>query len=205
MERLSELRSLRPRRPARRGESAVEIHGTTPRAGRPAPRDPQVLTITHDDELTAYQLDDDDVAWESESKRPDGVVLGTLDGVSVVCFIELKTTLKADEDRAVKALAQVESALTHFHPSERAGRPRSHGDEHHDRFTSGDDELEVHPARDHRVLALGVTFRALPRLPPVRPLRMGDRDVLRAVIQVSPAKMNRAEVSFRRLLQLAGA
>ncbi|MGQ0508421.1 MAG: hypothetical protein ACT4TC_24245 [Myxococcaceae bacterium] len=164
----------------------------------------QVLAVTHDEELVAYQLDDE--ARGAGEKMCDGVLIGRIVERSIVCFVELKTTLKDKEgmDRSERALQQLEAAVTHFHPAERSGGSRTHGDDHHDAWRDGDDTLVVMPARDHEVVAIVVAYRAVPRRPPEPPRKVGQSVVFRAVIQVSPAQMNRAETSFSRLLQLAG-
>ena len=125
---------------------------------------------------------------------------------SIVCFVELKTTLKAkkDDDRVEHALLQVQAAIEHFHPEGRSGGTRNHGDDHHDEWATGSDPIAVVPEPEHEVIALVVTFRSLPRRAPEAPRKLGSKTLYRAVVQVSPAVMNRAETTFSQLVRLAG-
>lgn len=55
------------------------------------------------------------------------------------------------------------------------------------------------------MLGLAVGYRHVPRPPPIAPVKtMGSKRVLRAVVHLSAAEANRVEVTFRRLLSLAG-
>lgn len=197
MERLAELESspVADRKASKR-ERVVQL--SEAKSG-------QVLIVTNDDELAAYQLDIE--GRPDGEKMADGVLLGRLGGRSVVCFVELKSRLRNEGeqvDPATRAFEQLASATQHFHPSARSGGQRSHGDAHHDAWQSGDEELTVMPAKDHEVIELVVAYRAVPRRPPEPPRRVGNTTVHRKVIQVSPAVANQAEKTFGELLRLAG-
>jgi hypothetical protein len=199
METLSTQPSYESAGKRKRGQEAWELREE---------KSGQTLAVTHDEPLVAYQLD---VGERPErEKMADGVLIGELGGQSIVCFVELKSTLKqpvddpGTPDRTERALSQLEAAVAHFHPAGRAGGSRAPGDDHHDAWTSGDDALTVMPTASHEVLGVVVTYRSLPRRPPEAPRQVGPTVVRRAVVQVSPATMNRAATTFSRLLELAG-
>lgn len=197
MERLSELESpaVVDRKKSKQ-ERVVQLSETKSR---------QVLVVTNDDELAAYQLDTE--GRRDGEKMADGVLLGRLGDRTIVCFVELKSHLRTEEgteDPSARALAQLASATQHFHPFGRGGGEHAHGDDHHDAWRDGEDELAVRPASDHEVIELVVAYRAVPRRPAEPPRRVGATLVHRKVVQVSPAIANRAEKSLVQLLQLAG-
>lgn len=195
MDRISTLPSYAVVGKERRGHFSAELREE---------KSGQVLAVTHDEALVAYQLDDN--GRPEGEKMADGVILGRLKQRSIVCFVELKTTLKAKEgeDRVERALLQVQAAVEHFHPVGRSGGTRNHGDDHHDEWASGSDPIAVVPEPEHEVIALVVTFRSLPRRAPEAPRKLGNKTIYRAVVQVSPAVMNRAATTFGELLRLAG-
>ncbi len=204
MDDLSQSPSYQSERAVARGEVAWEI-----RELKGEQRTKQVLTIIHDDELVTYQIDDPNDPRPEGERMPDGVVLAQVGDRSIVCFVELKTTMKPKEgeeedDRAVRGLSQVDSAVDHFHPFGRSGKPRSHGDDHHDAWRDGNDDIEFLPGRAHEVVAIAATFRSPPRRPPEPPRQVGTKKVIRAVVHVHPATNNKAELTLKRLLALAG-
>jgi len=195
MDLLSQLPSYQPDRPGCRGENAGEIRET---------KTGQVMTITHDDHIATYQLDVEGVERPLGDKMADGVLLAQVDDRSLVCFIELKATTKQEVKRVERAHAQLESAVEHFHPYGRSGEARSHGDDHHDAWRDHKDEVTFMPDKAHEVIEMAITFRALPRLPPMAARVVGNKKVFRAAVQVHGAQRHRVSVTLRRLLALAG-
>ncbi|HYO51468.1 hypothetical protein [Archangium sp.] len=195
MEKLSELRALRP--PKKGGPNAsyaVQIEGG---------RSGQILVVTSDEPLVAYQLDDPEhLTWPEGIRKPEGVLIGELDGQSYVVFVELKASddpEKGKKGKMVDATEQLQSMIEHFHPYGRSGGRRRHGDEHHDRWRSEEDVLEVMPKREHAVVGLALFRRLGGRTPPVVQ-RVGGRDVIQVFAPFHGALRNRLERSFRELL-----
>lgn len=191
------LGSLQAPRPDRvKARFAVELSD---------PRSEQVLVVTSDQKLVGYQLDREDAGWGEGQKKSDGVLLGALGGKSYVCFVELKSSMKLRErgqgNPAVHALDQLLGTFEYFHPRGTA----SPGDGHHDAWRTRTDALQFIPSADHEVIGIAVGYRHVPRPPPTAPiLTMGTKLALRAVVHISTAQANRAEISFERLLLLAG-
>ncbi|HVG60733.1 MAG TPA: hypothetical protein VNA24_19405, partial [Hyalangium sp.] len=186
------------RRPSKKGGTkaayAVQLEGG---------RSGQVLVVTSDEPLVAYQLDDPSVEWPEGVRKPEGVLIGDLDGQSYVVFIELKASddpEKGKKGKAVDAAEQLQSIIEHFHPYSRSGGTYGHGDEHHDRWSSGDDELEVMPQREHAVVTLALFRRLVARTPPAIQ-RVGDREVIRVFAPFHGASRNHLERTFRELLR----
>ncbi|MBI5497654.1 MAG: hypothetical protein HY904_21765 [Deltaproteobacteria bacterium] len=200
MDRLAELRRPQPGRTRTRARYAVEVRGG---------RTEQVLVVTHDEPLVAYQLDDaKHVKWGPGVRVPESVLIGELDGVSHVVFVELKGTddpRKGKKGKARDAEEQLDSMIRHFHPYGRAGGKPAHGDTHHDQWRDGDDVLEVMPAKEHAVVQVALFSRMRSRSEPtVKVDVVGGREVTRAAAQFSNADRNRLEQSFRALLWSAG-
>lgn len=169
------------------------------------PRSFQTLTVRSDEPLVVYTLDHEDVEWPSEEKRPDAVIIGEVEGVSVVCFIELKASMRDRLDKQPKiqrSIAQLDAGLRHFCPSGQMRGHETHGDEHHARWRDGEDELPVMPDREHRVATLAVTYRQLPR-PLAGEVESGGRKVWQAAVQLRQSGFNRAEIEFKELLRKA--
>jgi len=158
----------------------------------------QRLEFAGDDPFVAITLDDNSVEWNT-GKKPDGVLIVDIDGITWVCFIEMKGI--SDTERAFQ---QLEGGARHFCPNGRSGGARTHGDEHHDAWTAGEDKLHVMPTNDHRTIGVFVTFRALPQRIPQPPLQIANSSFVRSAVQVSKKKPNWAEVSPRALLRKAG-
>jgi hypothetical protein len=194
MKKLSELRTPRPpKKGSPRATHAVQIEGG---------RSGQILVVTSDEPLVAYQLDDSNLKWPDGVRKPEGVLLGELDGQSYVVFVELKASDDPDKGKKgkmVDATEQLQSMIEHFHPYGRFGGSRRHGDEHHDRWRDGEDLLEVMPRSDHRVVGLALFRRLGVRTPPVL-RRVGDREVIQVFALFHGALRNRLERSFRELL-----
>lgn len=200
MKSLSALPSYRPFRPPGRARYAAEIR---------EPKSEQVLVITSQELLVAHQLDVEEAEWGQGERHPDGVVMGQLGDRSYVCFIELKSSMKPKPDKkespAEHALAQLEGGIRHFHPSGLSGQNRSHGDEHHDLWRTGEDALEFQPDAEHVVIGVAVGFRQVPRPPPTAALlKLGRKQVVRAVIPIHGAQANQATIAFDELLKRAG-
>lgn len=121
----------------------------------------QILVVTSDAEpFVVYMLDDPGVPWPPGTKCPEAVLI-TGDWV---CFIELKGTVRG-EQRAPRALDQLASGVAHFAPLGRRGEAPGHGDEHHDRWSAGQDLLSVMPDTEHMVSCVIVTFSGAARVP----------------------------------------
>ncbi len=198
MDRLSSLAVGAPEGFKRKkGEYVVEIRDE---------RTMQSIVITHDEPLAGYHLDVAEANWGDEN-HPDGVVVGELGGEAWVCFIEMKGTMKAKEDKAdpaEKALEQLAGGVLHFHP-EGMGTPNaSHGGTHHNAWADGSDPLDVRPSKNHRVIGIAVGFRQVPRPPPMRPLKIGPTRVSLRVVQISSNERNSVRLSFKDLLKHAG-
>jgi hypothetical protein len=195
MERLSDLPAPRPPKKERpKTGYVVQLDGG---------RSGQVLVVTSDEPLVAYQLDDPSVAWPHGVRKPEGVLIGDLDGRSYVVFVELKASddpNKGKKGKEVDAAEQLQSIIEHFHPYSRSGGAYRHGDEHHDRWSRGDDALEVMPKADHSVVALALFRRLMVRAPPIVQ-RVGDREVIQVFAPFHGASRNRLELRFRELLR----
>lgn len=194
MEKLSDLPAPRPsKKGSPQADYVVQLDGG---------RSGQVLVVTSDEPLVAYQLDDPSVKWPAGVRKPEGVLIGDLDGQSYVVFVELKASddpVKGKKGKTVDAAEQLQSIIEHFHPYSRSGGEYSHGDEHHDQWSRGDDELEVMPRAEHAVVALALFRRLLVRTPPIVK-RVGDREVIQVFAPFHGASRNRLERSFRELL-----
>ncbi len=208
MKLLSELPTYQLRPLPRGTRHAVEVR---------EPKSNQVLVITSREPLVAYQLDLEEkgvqeTRWAEGENHPDGVVLGQLGARSFVCFVELKSSMKVrtgKEDKkppaAEHSLEQLKGGIRHFHPFASSGEDRSHGDDHHDAWRSGEDPLEFLPDADHEVIGIAVGFRQVPRpAPSALPLNMGGKRVMRVVIPIHGAQANRATIAFDELLRKAG-
>lgn len=169
-------------------------------------RSEQVIAIESDKPLAGYNLEA--VTWAEGERHPDGVVIGEHDGMTWVCFIELKTSMKQKTDKqdpSERAFSQLAGGVSHFHPVGRGTTGASHGAEHHDAWTRGIDHLDVMPAKDHRVLGIAVGFRQVPRPPPTTVVNVGTMRVRLAAVQISGSERNRATTTFDHLLRRAGA
>jgi len=194
MERLSDLPAPRPKKGTSGSRYAVQLDGG---------RSGQVLVVTSDEPLVAYQLDHPSVAWPHGIRKPEGVLIGELDGRSYVVFIELKASDDPDKGKkgkVVDADEQLRSIIEHFHPYGRSGEARRHGDEHHDRWSDGEDELEVMPSPEHAVVALALFRRLVARTPPIV-RRVGSREVIQVFAPFHGASRNILERTFRELLR----
>jgi hypothetical protein len=160
------------------------------------PKTSQRIELSSDEPFVVHRFDEEDGQWNTGS--PDGVMLAEVDGVSWVCFIELKGS--AD---VAKAFRQLEEAARHFAPEQRGGgENRTHGDDHHDRFGDRTDPLELMPARAHDVVGVFVTFRQLPRALP-RTMSLAGKQVRLVAVQLPKKHPNHAETTPRDLLRKA--
>lgn len=168
------------------------------------PRTKQALVLEGDEPLASYRLDVTEGGWLAGERHPDAVVIGTLDDVVWVCFVELKGTLRPsvdddDQPPSARALTQLEGGVHHFHPT-----LGSHGAVHHQQWQAGADALDPQPLPRHRVVGVVVAFRHVPRPPPRRPLTVGPTRVDLRVAQISANERNRVTISFREFLERAG-
>jgi hypothetical protein len=175
----------------------IHVRGTY-RGAIVDPRTNQRLELQGDDRFVVYTLDDAIVTWGA-GKKPDGILIVDIDGRTWVCFIEIKGKLDSE-----RAFAQLTSGAEHFCPGQRSGGNRTHGDEHHDNWTNGLDDLRVMPGSDHRTIGVFVTPRMLPVTPPRPPKTIGGRAFPVRAVQVSKEKPNRARISPRELLRKTG-
>jgi hypothetical protein len=174
------------------------------------PKGKQRLSITSDEvPFLVYSLDPQDlvgrkrVDWPEGQKRPEAVLIASRAEGSLVCFLELKASLKTDPEKHRRAMAQIEGGVQHFAPTGRMGGVRSHGDDHHDRWSSGDDLPATAPDNRHRVAGIVVAFRQLPRMPPEPPRTVCGKEIVISVVQVSLEKYNQASITLEGLLRKA--
>lgn len=201
---LSDHRAAEPnvKERLRKGTSLVEIRDAKTR---------QSLLVEHDEPIVAYVFQDPETLpperrgaslWAEGERHADGVLVGEIDGESWVCFIELKSSLEHKKAQrqspAERALDQLEASARHFHPS-----PDSAGQQHHEQFVDGTDELEIQPSRRHRVVGLLVVLRRIPRPVPRRALDLNQMEVPLRVVQLSMSSRGQTRTSFRNLLQNA--
>ena len=182
MDRLADLEILPParKRSNARYLASIRDQGTK-----------QEIVFTGRERLRSFNLER--AKWSPGEKHCDGVVAGTVDGESVVCFVELKGT--HDE----KAMEQLASAVDHFHPAGRTGDPRSHGDDHHDRWAAGDDAWAHMPPATHQVVGIAISFHRVVRDPPSF-RSLGGKRVGLVAVQVARER-NQAVVAFDRFLR----
>lgn len=199
MDQLSPLFALPPKGfKQKKRQYAVEIRDE---------RTKMSIIVTHDAPLAGYNLDVQEAQWKQGEKHPDGVIMGELNGNVWVCFIELKGSMRPEEDKALpaeKALEQLEGGVRHFHPEGLGTGRLSHGAEHHAAWADDEDPLEVKPSKDHRVIGIAVGLRQVPRPPPLRPLKVGPTRVSLRVVQLSSSERNSVTVTFEELLKHAG-
>ena len=156
----------------------------------------QSLVIDSDEPLAGYHLDVPEAGWGAGEQHPDGVLVGELNGIGCVCFVELKGRFDK------KAFRQLEGGARHFHPAGRGTTIPSHGAGHHDRWVAGTDPISVRPVLNHLVLGVVVVNRAGTRQLPNR-VKIGKAWVALHVVQLS-ATRNQATTTFRKLLRAAG-
>jgi hypothetical protein len=199
MRRLSECPVDGPGAARRR----CEYHLVDRKDGTDDRRDPLTLCITSEKhEFVVYALDRAEVEWDG--KRPDGVLIADLPGCVLVCFIELKASMKGDPARWARATEQLRGAFAHFSPMGQFSGSYTHGDEHHDQWRAEDDPLPVWPKKDHLVFGMVVAFRqAPPRVLPVEETIAGKR-VSMLLTSIPMVGMNRAEISLEALCAKLG-
>jgi len=192
MKRLSELRSFESRGANR--TLAFELRSE---------RSGQVLVVTSDEPLVAYQLDDPGyVSWPPGVRNPEGVLIGEIDGERWVVFIELKGTDDPDKGKKGKvrdAAEQLRSMIHHFHPYARSGGEYGEGDAHHDAWRDGEDVLPVMPDRHHQVAGIALFRRVTVQAPAIVEL-VGGKTVAFVNAPFHGAQRGRLEIPFRRLV-----
>jgi hypothetical protein len=166
--------------------------------GADARRDPLTLIISSEEnEFVVYSLDRTEIEWDG--KRPDGVLVAELGGRSLICFIELKATMKGDPEVFGRAREQLRGGIMHFGPAGRFAGPRTHGDVHHDQWRGGEDRLLLVPARDHIVMGVVIAFRQLPpRIQPEEEQGAG-KQVPMLLTSIPMTGYNRAQISLEAL------
>ena len=170
-----------------------------------SPKAPLTLIITSDQhDFVVYSLDRREVAWGAGHKRPDAVLVANLGTTHLVCFIEMKSTMKGDSAVYQKALAQLRSGVDHFCPAGRRGSTRVHGDEHHDRWRDGDDLIEVMPSANHVVCGVCVVLRQAPPRPLPQRDRISGKDVDFLLLSVPAEGFNRARLTLEALCYKLG-
>jgi hypothetical protein len=197
-------------------EYAVEIRGgklrdkTRPdgskRGKKQGMRDPQILIVTSDEPLNGYELDDPQrVEWEPNQRHPEAVLIGVRGEETYVIFIELKATFdesKGKHGKLTDASEQIQGAIDHFHPyGGMAGKPVD-GDEHHERWRSGEEELPIKVVKKHKVIGLAFVRRTGDRGQMPRPKLeiLNGSEVIRAFVPFHGASRNKLEITFSRLL-----
>ena len=157
----------------------------------------QEIIFTSRERLRSFDLEDPERAgWREGEKHCDGLVVGSVEGESVVCFVELKGT---HDDRAIE---QIAGAVDHFHPTSRAGGARGDGDAHHDRWAAGEDSWPHMPPADHRVVGVAISFHRVSRTPPTF-RALGGKTVRVVAVQVTRER-NQAVVPLEQLLRNNG-
>jgi hypothetical protein len=157
-------------------------------------RTQQEIIFTSRERLRSFDLEQ--APWRDREKHCDGLVVGSVDGESIVCFVELKGT---HDERAMDQLA---GTVDHFHPAGRQGAARAHGDEHHDRWSAGEDTWAHMPSADHRVVGVAIGFHRVPRAPPTFNT-LGGKNVGVVAVQVARER-NQAVVSLEQVLRNNG-
>ncbi len=155
----------------------------------------QEIVFASSGEILAFDLEKTN--WAHGEKHSDGVVVTRLDSGWIVCFVEIKG---AHSDVAFK---QLHGAIKHFHPAQRSGDARSHGDEHHDSWSAGRDTWDSMPDRSHLVVGIAVSFHRVPRPPPTRDMVLGSKKVKVCAVQVVRER-NRAVRDFSEILTSNG-
>ena len=176
----------------------------------------QEVTITSDESLVAFAVDDDRRRWWREGEpHTDAVVIATWGGEPAVLFVELTASVQLKvrnakksrpvvvEDPMVRKERQLDGMVEHFHPAERTGGTRTHGDDHHDAWRDGGDPLPILPSAAHRVGAIVLGFHQQARTP-IGPKVVGGRSVNRAVWSPVASSRNRAAVSFGQIARQLG-
>lgn len=175
------------------------------------PKTKQSLRIWSDEPLQAFILDNGKGQRREGEKVPDAVIVGEAPSGSFVLFIDLTMSMKprtkkeADTPTNPTAhkLAQLLDGMKHFHPHERKGGERSHGDDHHDAWSRQEDLPDVAVDSDHRVGGLGIGFhhtaRALPRCE-----SLGGKNAIRAVWSPVPSGRGEADVTLDQIFRNLG-
>jgi len=136
----------------------------------------QEIVFGSSKEILAFDLEK--AHWRPGEKHPDGVFVTRLGADWIVCFVEMKGTYSE------VAFEQLRAATEHFHPAERSGGARSHGDEHHDRWSEGKDIWGSMPDSSHLVVGIAVSFHRVPRPPPKGDMILGSKKVKVCAVQV---------------------
>lgn len=180
------------------------------------PKTGQEVTITSDEPLVAFALDDERRCWWADGEpHTDAVLIAAWNGQPVVVFIDLTQSVQIKERKATRSRAavvedpidrkerQIDGIIKHFHPSARTGGPRTEGDEHHDAWARGEDLPSVLPASDHAVGALVLGFHQQARRP-LGPRVIGSQAVPRAVWSPVPNARNHAVIGFWQIARQLG-
>lgn len=159
-------------------------------------RTSQEVVFTSNEEISAFDLER--AIWASGCKHCDAVIIALVDASPLVCFVEIKGSWDQ------KAIAQIHGAATHFHPAGRSGKTRTHGDDHHDRWSDGGDPIDPMPATTHPVVGLAIGFHHVPRPPPSQDVTLGAKRLRVRAIQISRQHHNLAILDFKDLLRRNG-
>lgn len=166
-------------------------------------RDPLTLIISSDERpFVIYHLDRESVAWEG--KRPDGVLIADLGDAHLICFLELKATMKGDSAVLTRAFDQLRGGVAHFCPAGRHSGVACHGDVHHDAWRDGDDGLPILPSRRHLVVCAAIGFRQAPPRPLPHREAVTGKDIPYLLTTVSMEGYNRARVTLEDLCRKLG-
>lgn len=206
---MDELLRLEAPRPTNRkssgrpkGKHVVEIKD---------PKTKQTLRVWSDDPLQAFILDDGEDGHVEGEKVPDAVIVGESPSGSFVLFVDLTMSMKPREKKGVtvptdpskRKLAQLRDGIRHFHPAKRSGGELSHGDEHHDAWSRGQDLPNVAIKSEHRVGGLGIGFHHTARVLPEKE-QMGGKLVSRAVWSPVPSGRGEGDVTLGELFRNLG-
>lgn len=103
--------------------------------------------------MAAYRLDEKP-PWASDEKVCDALLV--VQEPALAAFVEFKG--RVDEDRAAKALAQLEAAIAHF---ARTADARAHGAQHHAKWSRGEDLPSFTDGRNERAFTLAPGHKVL--------------------------------------------
>lgn len=116
----------------------------------------------------------------------------------------MKATMKGEPEVYARAVEQLEQGALHFCPSGTSAAARSHGDEHHERFREGGDDVGVKLGKEHVVFGVAVSFRSAPPRPLPCRRRIGNKEVSFLHLHLPAAGFNQARLTIEELCRKIG-